>query len=215
MTGINRPEALDKAFEFIYKSETDGLYLEFGVFQGISLARALRSNTAWQKKTGRKHVARFIGFDSFQGLPQFEAGDMLSNYGVFEEGQFADTSPATVYATLEREQVTSEGVALVPGFFSESLPAEHTQSIVGNGPVSIIHIDCDLYSSARDCLDFLSGKIADGAVMLFDDWYCYRGRPDSGVHKAFNEWLESAPYLASDYFSYGWAGRAFIINTKL
>lgn len=215
MNGIDRPNALNKAFEFVYKSETNGLYIEFGVFQGVSMARAIRSNTAWQKKMGRKHITRFIGFDSFQGLPQFEAGDQLSNYGVFEEGQFADTSPAAVYTTLEREQVTSEGVTLIPGFFSESLPAESTQNIVGNDPVAIIHIDCDLYSSARDCLDFVSGRIADGAVMLFDDWYCYRGRPDSGVHKAFSEWRSSAPYLVSDYFSYGWAGRAFIINTKL
>jgi len=32
MQGIDRPGALDKAFEFIYKSETDGNYFEFGVF---------------------------------------------------------------------------------------------------------------------------------------------------------------------------------------
>jgi hypothetical protein len=210
--GIDRLGALDKAFEFIYKSETDGDYYEFGVFQGVSVARAVRSDIAWRKKTGRAHVGKFYGFDSFQGLPPFAAGDHLEGYGVFQPGQFADTQPQRVLDHIVGEGLPADRVTLIPGFFSESLDSEVTLRLLEESRVAIAHIDCDLYSSAMECLEFLDGRLADGAVVLFDDWFCYRGRPDSGVHKAFDEWRAMRDYIVSDYFTYSWAGRAFIIN---
>jgi O-methyltransferase len=212
--GIDRPGALDKAFEFIYKSETDGDYFEFGVFQGVSLARAVRSDLNWKKKTGCNHVRRFIGFDSFRGLPSFVEGDNLKGYEVFQPGQFSDTSQQKVRAELQREGMPMDNVTLIPGFYSQSLVSQETTARLHGARAAIAHIDCDLYSSAKECLDFLTGRLADGAVMLFDDWFCYRGRPDHGVHLAFDEWCQQSPYWVSDYFNYSWAGRAFIINTK-
>jgi hypothetical protein len=211
--GIDRPGALDKAFEFIYKSETDGDYFEFGVFQGVSMARAIRSDLAWKKKTGRSHVGRFVGFDSFEGLPSFEQGDHLDGYGVFQPGQFGDTDPQKVRAEIAREGMPVDNVVLIPGFFSASLVADATLRQLSGARVAIAHIDCDLYSSAKECLDFLDGRLADGAVLLFDDWFCYRGRPDRGVHKAFDEWCAGSALHVSDYFTYSWAGRAFIVNS--
>ena len=213
-SGIDRPGALDKAFEFIYKSEINGDYYEFGVFQGVSIARALRSDQAWKKKTRRSHVNRFFGFDSFAGLPQFAKDDRLDNYGVFQPGQFADTSPDAVRAQIAREGMSVDNVTLIPGFFSTSLTADETLQQLSGSRVAIAHIDCDLYSSAKECLDFLDDRIEDCAVLLFDDWYCYRGRPDRGVHKAFVEWQAARHYHVSDYFSYSWAGRAFIVNRQ-
>ncbi|MCQ9378578.1 class I SAM-dependent methyltransferase [Methyloversatilis sp. XJ19-49] len=215
VTGIDRPGALDKAFEFIYKSETSGDYFEFGVFQGVSLARAVRSDLHWRKKTGRAHVSRFFGFDSFRGLPVFSDADQLEGYAVFQPGQFADTDSRTVYALIEGEGVPVDRVCLIPGFFSDSLVAESTTTQLAGSDVAIAHIDCDLYSSAKECLDFLGPRLVDGAVLLFDDWFCYRGRPDRGVHKAFDEWRMHNPHFVSDFFNYSWAGRAFIVNLPL
>jgi O-methyltransferase len=214
MQGIDRTGALNKAFEFVYKSETDGDYFEFGVFQGVSLARAIRADLSWKKKTGRAHVRRFVGFDSFEGLPSFVEDDNLKGYEVFQPGQFSDTSQERVLAELQREGMPTDSVTLIPGFYSQSLLSQETSARLQGVRVSIAHIDCDLYSSAKECLDFLTDRLADGAVILFDDWFCYRGRPDRGVHKAFDEWCQSAPCRVSDYFNYSWAGRAFIINTK-
>lgn len=211
--GIDRPGALDKAFEFIYKSESDGDYYEFGVFQGVSLARAVRADKVWRQKTGRHHVKRFFGFDSFEGFPAFTSEDALEGYGVFQPGQFANTSPDAVRAEIAREQLPVDAVTLIPGFFSQSLKSDTTSALLGASKVAIAHIDCDLYSSAQECLEFLDGRLVDGAVLLFDDWHCYRGRPDRGVHKAFVEWQSSRTYLVTEYFSYSWAGRAFIVNT--
>ncbi|WP_020408818.1 TylF/MycF/NovP-related O-methyltransferase [Hahella ganghwensis] len=211
--GIDRIGALNKAFEFIYKSETQGDYYEFGVYKGVSLARAMAANIKWKKKTTKSYVEKFFGFDSFSGLPEFTSGDHLSDYKVFQPGQFSETSVAVVLDHISEQGIQTDDLNLIPGFYSESLVSEKTINIVEDSLVAIAHIDCDLYSSALDCLQFLEGRLADGAVILFDDWFCYRGRPDQGVHKAFNEWCKSGLYIVSDYFSYSWAGRAFIINS--
>lgn len=211
--GIDREGALVKAFEFIFKSETAGAYCEFGVFQGVSLARAVLADSRWRKKTGKTYIERFFGFDSFEGLPQFTTGDRLADYDVFQPGQFGNTSERTVLEHLASHNAPTERVTLIPGFYADSLQRPETLRLLGSLPVAIAHIDCDLYSSAAECLDFLTGRLADGAVVLFDDWFCYRGRPDRGVHKAFDEWLARTGYLASDYCHYSWAGKAFIVNT--
>jgi hypothetical protein len=78
--------------------------------------------------------------------------------------------------------------------------------------VSIAHIDCDLYSSALDCLNFLDGRLADGAILLFDDWFCFRGHRDHGVRAALEVWSCGKKYDLIEYFSYSWAGKAFIVN---
>jgi len=178
------------------------------------MARAIRADQNWKKKTGRDHIRRFIGFDSFEGLPSFVDGDNLKGYEVFQPGQFSDTSQEKVLAELQREGMPIDSVTLIPGFYSQSLLSQETTSLLHGARAAIAHIDYDLYSSAKKCLNFMTGRLSDGAVMLFDDWFCYCGRPDRGVHKAFDEWCQQAPYWVSDYFNYSWAGRAFIINTK-
>lgn len=212
-SGINRLGALDKAFEFIYKSETIGNYCEFGVYQGVSIVRALQAEKKWRKKMGKAYVDQFYGFDSFKGLPNFTNADTMSNYEVFQPGQFDNTSIQQVYELLAQENLPKERVSLFEGYFEDTLFSEETLKRIQYNSIAIVHIDCDLYSSAVQCLDFLTRRIADGAVILFDDWFCYRGRQDKGVHKAFDEWCRKEDYHVSDYFSYSWAGRAFIVNT--
>lgn len=210
--GIDRIGALRKAFEFVYKSETRGDYYEFGVFQGVSLARAIKADVVWRSKSGASYIENFFGFDSFEGLPQFIEGDHLNDYEVFKPSQFSDTQPQLVLDNITKEGLSVERVSLISGFYSESLKCDSTLKMVKNSKVAIAHIDCDLYSSAVDCLDFLNERLCDGAVVLFDDWFCYRGRPGQGVHKAFNEWKENSGFIVSEYFNYSWAGKAFIVN---
>lgn len=211
-TGIDRIGALSKAFEFVYKSEIEGDFYEFGVYQGVSLARAIKANLVWQKRTSATYVKRYFGFDSFQGLPAFAEKDLLRDYRVFQEGQFGDTSVEQVRENIMEAAMPLDGVELVTGLFSSSLSAADVMARIGGSRVAIAHVDCDLYSSAIDCLEFIGNRLQDGAVILFDDWFCYRGRPTHGVHKAFMEWIQETGYLASDYFTYSWAGKAFIIS---
>jgi len=215
-SGIDRRNALHKAFEFIYKSEIEGDYYEFGVYQGVSLLRAMMSDRLWSQKTNRNQIRQFYGFDSFEGFPKFSNKDHLNGYGVFQEGQFKDTNIELVRKTILDQGLPIEKVHLIVGLFSETLSSLTIKdNSIENSLVAIAHIDCDLYSSAKECLDYLDGRFVDGAVLLFDDWFCYRGRPDKGVRRAFNEWVSGSSQMVSKYFDYSWAGKAFIVNNTV
>jgi len=205
---MNRQDGMFHALRFLYKSETVGDYFEFGVFQGRSLVTAHKINTQLQAPT--RH---FYAFDSFSGLPQLSAEDTLEDYSVFHEGQFA-VSKDQVAQNLANHGVPEKDVTLIEGFYDSSLADPATAATVGDAQAALVHIDCDLYSSAIPCLKFMESRMVDGAILMFDDWFCYRGRPDQGVHRAFDEWAVTAPFTFTEYAKYSWAGIMFICNTK-
>ncbi len=108
------------------------------------------------------------GFDSFQGLPErWRDG--------FEGGAFA-TKPPTLRAP---------NVQIHTGEFADSLPMW-----LGTHPLPIgfAHVDCDLYSSTATVLEHIGPRLADGAVLVFDEFTNYPGWPE-GEFKAFVEWI--------------------------
>lgn len=205
---MNRQDAMFHALRFLQKSETEGDYFEFGVFQGRSLATAYKIHS--QMDTAARH---FYAFDSFSGLPHLSADDTLEDYSVFHEGQFA-VSMADVARNLVNNGVPEADVTLVEGFYDTSLTDPATLNAVGDAKAALVHIDCDLYSSAVPCLRFIEPRMVDGAILMFDDWFCYRGRADQGVHRAFDEWAAEAPYTFTEYAKYTWSGIMFICNTR-
>ena len=68
---------------------------------------------------------------------------------------------------------------LYKGLFRDTIPHFLTDH---KTPLSFIHIDCDLYSSAKDVLFGLNEKIIPGTVLLFDEFL-------RGENNAFNEWI--------------------------
>ncbi|MDP6438072.1 MAG: class I SAM-dependent methyltransferase, partial [Candidatus Brocadiia bacterium] len=79
-----------------------------------------------------------------------------------------------------------ENVQLVKGWFAETLRAflkEHTETC------AFIHIDCDVYSSAKTVLGCLEQRIAAGTVIVFDEFFNYPGWRE-GEYKAFMEFVD-------------------------
>ena len=137
--------------DWVAKSQLDlellehGMILEFGVATGRTL----------------NHFARILpfktiyGFDGFEGLPE----DWTSR---MRKGFFARTNLPTVRNNCK----------LVVGWFIETLPGfvqEHTS------PIALLHIDCDLYSSAVTVLNALKNQIVPGTVIIFDEYMNYPG----------------------------------------
>lgn len=105
-----------------------------------------------------RHV---YGFDSFEGLPE--------NWWTRPRGTFKTELP----------RISRPNLTLVKGLFDESVPrflAEWT------GRIALIHIDCVLYKSTRDCLAPILPRCQVGTVLLFDEYYNY---PEFARH----EWL--------------------------
>ena len=66
--------------------------------------------------------------------------------------------------------------------------------------LSVIMIDCDLYTSAKQALDFCAPLIKREAVVFFDDWTLGAGDGDRelGEQRAFAEWLSENPSLRAE-----------------
>lgn len=85
-------------------------------------------------------------------------------------------------------------VTIVEGFFEDTLRPERRGSIPLE-QVAIAWVDCDLYASTVPVLDYLADRLPDGAVIVFDDWYHFKARPDRGQQLACSEWLVARPDL--------------------
>jgi len=76
-----------------------------------------------------------------------------------------------------------------------------------------VWIDCDLYSSTRTVLDFITPYLQYGTLLLFDDWFAFLADPNAGQQRAFREWLEKNPQLrAVELMRFGWCGNSFVIH---
>ena len=109
------------------------------------------------------------GFDSFQGLPE--------QWGNVPQGGFS---------TKGHLPSVKDNVRLHVGWFDETLPPFLEEN---KGPVAFLHIDSDLYSSAKTILTTLADRIVSGTVIVFDEYFNYPGWQDH-EHKAFQEYVE-------------------------
>ncbi len=200
-------DALERCFDRAVDLGTvrDGDYLEFGLFKGYSFWFA-------QKAAGERglETVRFFGFDSFAGLPEVEGVDKTSR-GDFYKGQYA-CSRDQVVANLDSRGVDWSRTVLVEGYFERSLsPRLLSQHGVRRAAIALI--DCDLYASTAQVLEFLRPIVLDGTILIFDDWSCFDGDDSKGQRRAFKEFLGSAPHLAAEpFFAYGHYGQVFIVR---
>lgn len=135
-----------------------GMALEFGVYTGGTL-RGISECRA---------DGRVYGFDSFAGLPEL----WRSGFG---PGAFDDVTNLPEVP----------GAELVVGLFDDTLPGfldTHP------GPVDFLHVDSDLYSSARTVLDAVGPRLRAGSIVLFDEFMNF---PDWEQHEA-RAWWEYA-----------------------
>ena len=135
----------------------DGLYLEFGVRSGGTINHLARRN---RRRT-------IHGFDSFDGLPEPWAGYTMDT-GAFSGEGIPDVA---------------DNVELHVGWFDATLPG-FLESHAGD--VALVHIDSDIYSSAKTVLDHLAPRIRPGSVIVFNEYFNY---PNWKQHefKAFRE----------------------------
>jgi len=161
-------------------ASVEGLYLEFGVYTGTTI----------------NHIAGRIGetihgFDAFEGLPE--------DWGGVPAGKFS----------LKGKPPTDlrDNVELHVGWFDQTLPDflhEHPE------PVALLHVDCDLYSSAKIVLWGLAERIVPGTVIVFDEYFNYPGWREH-EYKAFNEFV-SEFQLNFEYLGYSARGYSVAVR---
>jgi hypothetical protein len=168
-------------FELLGRSAgVPGDLAECGVFQGASL---LGTGLFVKQHALGKAV---LGFDSFEGFD--EAVEIDLQLGGQESvdkkvGGFRNTSEEQI-----RRKVAGLGlgdvVRLHKGYFRETLSAHLGVTF------SFVHLDCDIYQSYKDCLEFFYPRLSPGGIILFDE---YNDPPWPGCNKAVDEFLADKP----------------------
>lgn len=133
--------------------------LEFGLAlaagqEGMALEFGVFSGRTLRVIAAARDGKNVFGFDSFNGLPE----------------DWRDGFPAGTFAVDEPPEVL--GAELVTGLFADTLPGflrDHPE------PVAFLHIDADLYSSARTVLRHVGPRLRPGSVVVFDEYFNYPG----------------------------------------
>ncbi|HUI57762.1 MAG TPA: TylF/MycF/NovP-related O-methyltransferase [Bryobacteraceae bacterium] len=200
-----REEILDLAMQFAAQSKLEGDYLEFGVFRGDTFAMAFHMARRWGLNN-----SHFYAFDSFQGLPATAGVDVMG-FEQFKEGEMGCTERAFL-DNLRRRKVDRARVTTIPGWFHETLTRD-LQSRLPIQRASVVWIDCDLHASTVPVLEFLTPYLQTGTVIIFDDWFCYRGDPQRGQQRAWSDWRSTHPWInAVEWHKVGWHGQALIAH---
>jgi O-methyltransferase len=195
----------DLAVRFVKANEIRGSYLEFGVFRGSMFAQFYH--------LFRRHRLEvpMYAFDSFQGLPKPKGLDATPGFDQFPAGMFTCSEEQFV-ESLDRRWVPRSAYTIVPGFYRESLTAD-ARSALRIPPAAMIWIDSVLYESVQDVLRFIEPLLQDGTVLMFNDYYRFKGHPGFGERRAFTEFIAAHPEIhATDYGQFCATGQSFLVH---
>ncbi len=158
----DRYALLDHALQRGLAAHPEGLVCEFGVAGGKTLSFLA------------KRIKRDVhGFDSFEGLPDDWSGTAE------RAGRFSrKAKPPRVPANAR----------LHVGWFDATLP-RFLQA--HPGPLALLHLDADLYSSTKTVLTLMRDRIRPGTAIVFDEYLNYPGWR-AHEHKAFQEFVGEA-----------------------
>ena len=211
-------ESLNQGVQYVFNNAVEGDIAEFGTASGFSAFTIARAMAIYRKMYAERLIRLGIPqkvlhlFDSFQGLPRPEhALDLQSpnvRSGIWQQG---------TYTALTREELLAlctaaydpDKILAYAGWFTEMLPV-----IPSSTKFAMLHLDCDLYSSTIEVLDFVFShdRVAEGCVIFFDDWNTNRASPPLGQRRAWKETVEKHGIEFSDCGDYAVLGRKFIYH---
>lgn len=123
-------------------------FLEFGTYQGRSIR--------WWLKLNQDPRSRFVGFDSFIGLPEAWEGR--------PQGHF---STAAQVPSIEDQRCSFR-----KGWFYETLP-DFLAQYDGCDELQVFHLDADLFSSTLYVLNHIGPLLKPGDYIIFDEFHIW------------------------------------------
>lgn len=213
-------EAFRKIFEYLYACRIFGAVAEFGTYMGFTarIQASLIKGFAENQLDYPEHPpCHLYLYDSFEGFPESSSEIDRQSYEIKVTKQWiqgnvrAPENAAELIRERLLEIVPAERLTIVRGFYKDTLPQHPIPE-----KIALLHLDCDLYDSTKMVLDaMLAGdNFQDGCVVMCDDYNCNRANPSQGQRRALRDTFGGAgsPYAYSDFFSYGWHGRAFFLH---
>ena len=115
---------------------------------------------------------------------------------IYSQHQFNDTNLNLVRKRIESFNLNN--IKLIVGLFKETI-----NSIPSNIKFSCVLLDCDLYESYKDVLNFVWDRLSPGGLIYLDEYYSLKY---PGARIAVNEFCKKitlSPERIYAYSSYG------------
>jgi O-methyltransferase len=164
-SSLDRFERKKQLFKEVFSWDTVRgkiTYTEFGVSSGRSLK--------WVVALNSHPDSRFVGFDTFQGLPD--------DWGRVRKGSFSTGG--------KPPEIEDPRVGFEIGLFADTLPNFLRTSDLA-GERLVIHLDPDLYEPAKYVLTSMRPHLKSGDVLIIGD-FCSIKHP-SHIFRAWREFL--------------------------
>jgi hypothetical protein len=177
-------------------NKIEGNYAEFGLYRGEMMYAAGR--------VLGKYIKNFIGFDTFEGLPEPTGKD--ADIFVFEKPGFMACTE-----TFVKEMMSGHPNTLIKGDFrTQEVRKKAADSL---GKVSVASIDCNWPSSVEASLDIVGPTLMPGSIIFFDDYFV--GTRSGDYMEPILENFKKKFDLDLIYFrTYPPCARAFVVTRK-
>ena len=171
-----------KLFE---NKDKKGDYVECGVFKGGTLIPAI----TFSEET--EIDFNFFGADTFKGFPnsKHHENDLPKKFiRLFSESLISQNH---FIKARERTDTFNDLSHLESSYFNHDFSKlfefcsarKNVNLLKGNfskvlsnfdKKIDILHIDCDLYESYKECLNLLYNKVIKGGCIIFDEYYSHK-----------------------------------------
>jgi O-methyltransferase len=184
MTNIERIDALREAIEYIHANSIPGDIVECGVWRGgsmmavaLTLLRIGGNKRLWLYDTFSGMTPPGIVDRDFQGRA---AEDLLAAEDPETGHIWCKSSLSGVRTAMAETGYPTELIEFVAGSVENTIPLRAPKSI------SLLRLDTDWFESTYHELRHLWPRLADGGVLIIDD-YGYWAGARRAVHQYFDE----------------------------
>ncbi|WP_338547958.1 TylF/MycF/NovP-related O-methyltransferase [Roseovarius phycicola] len=131
---------------------------------------------------------RYYLLDSFEGLPSAEAIDGIKATDWQKSNAVDNCKTEESFANDVMSKSSATDFNVLKGWFSDTLEDV-------KGPISVLRLDADWYSSTAECLNILYDKVEVGGLIILDDYFawdgCARAAHDFLAHNALADRIQT------------------------
>lgn len=171
LVDINKLYLIFLYIKQLCKLKISGDYLEVGVWRGGCSALVGMTFALHSKLTRTLYLA-----DTYEGMPQTVKEDNF-----YKGGELADTSVGIVTHLFKSCNLSN--LQIIKGYFPDV-----TASQIKSRNFALVHIDVDIFESAKKSFDWVWDKMSINGMVVFDD---YGYSSTEGVTRLIDDYISS------------------------
>jgi O-methyltransferase len=187
LTTAPRIAALCDSVDYVVRAGIEGAVVECGVWRGGSMMAAALTLIGLEEAERDLYL-----FDTYSGMPEPGGEDVASPYDGYSPRkrwrrharfgrEWAAAPVDEVRRRLEGTGYPPERLHLVAGMVEDTLPDQAPERI------ALLRLDTDWYASTKHELEQLYPRLAEGGVLIVDDYGHYEG-----ARRAVDEYFRAA-----------------------